>query len=250
MTATDSAPDRVPAAHPTRHLLGAFGLYFSVAIVHLAMIVAGADEAARVSKLLLMPALAVGVVLMLWPLRGSAAWLLLVAIVLSWGGDTSLTIEGEWWFIAGLGLFLLAHLAYIALFLRLPSTGRRFAPWSLVYAAWYLAFLALLGPHLGGLVLPVAVYGAVLGTMAALASGCGGVIAAGAALFVVSDSVLALGRFLPGYEFAAHDLTVMASYLAAQGLIAVGVVWSIRAGRLAPAPSSPAPGRRASATAP
>jgi uncharacterized membrane protein YhhN len=80
--------------------------------------------------------------------------------------------------------------------------------------------------------------------MAALAGGIGGVIAVGGALFVVSDSVLALGRFLPGYEFALHDLTVMSTYLAAQGLIALGVV------RLsAPAPSSPAPGRPASATA-
>jgi hypothetical protein len=49
----------------------------------------------------------------------------------------------------------------------------------------------------------------------------------GGALFVTSDSVLALGRFLPGYDFAPHDLVVMSTYLAAQGLIAVGVVRSV-----------------------
>ena len=48
------------------------------------------------------------------------------------------------------------------------------------------------------------------------------------ALFVVSDSVLALGRFLPGYEFPPHDLVVMSTYLAAQGLIALGVVAMLR----------------------
>ncbi len=87
-----------------------------------------------------------------------------------------------------------------------------------------VAFLALLQPHLGGLLVPVALYGLVLGVMAAIAGGLGGLIAVGGALFVVSDSVLALGRFLPGYEFAAHDLVVMSTYLAAQGLIALGVV--------------------------
>ena len=252
MTAPDPAPDRAVEAPTTRRLLVAFAPYLAVAIVHLVTLTAGADDASRLSKLLLMPALALAVVLALRPVQGAAGWLLLAAIVLSWGGDASLTLEGEWWFIVGLGSFLLAHLAYIALFLRLAAkaTGRRFAPWSLAYVVWCVAFLALLAPHLGGLLLPVAVYGAVLGTMAALASARGPFIAAGGALFVVSDSVLALGRFLPGYEFAAHDLTVMASYLAAQGLIAWGVVRAIRAARPVPAAPPPAPGRPASATAP
>ena len=64
--------------------------------------------------------------------------------------------------------------------------------------------------------------------MAALAGGLGGLLAVGGALFVVSDSVLALGRFLPGYEFPPHDLVVMSTYLAAQGLIALGVVAMLR----------------------
>jgi uncharacterized membrane protein YhhN len=148
------------------------------------------------------------------------------------------------------GGFLVAHLAYIALFLRLPAAGRRLRAWSLVYLVWYIGFLVLLGPHLGSLIVPVAVYGAVLAAMAALAAARGGLIAAGGALFVVSDSVLALGRFLPGYEFALHDLTVMSSYVAAQGLIALGAVSAIRAGRPARVPSPPAPDRPASATAP
>ena len=102
--------------------------------------------------------------------------------------------------------------------------------------------------HLGALLVPVAVYGAVLGTMAALAGGRGGLIALGGAFFVVSDSVLALGRFLPGYEFALHDLVVMSTYLAAQGLIAWGVVTGLRADPAASARPSLAPDRRADAT--
>ncbi|WP_159605991.1 lysoplasmalogenase [Agromyces humi] len=139
-------------------------------------------------------------------------------------------------------MFLLAHVAYIALFLRTPAGTPRLPAWTACYAVWYLAFLALLGPHLGALLAPVAAYGLVLGAMAALAGRLGGLIATGGALFVVSDSVLALGRFLPGYDFGPHDVVVMSTYLAAQGFIALGVV---RADLSAPAdpPHSHRPSR-------
>ena len=44
-------------------------------------------------------------------------------------------------------------------------------------------------------------------------------------------SVLGLGRFLPGYDFALHDLVVMSSYLVAQALIAAGVLRILRTER-------------------
>jgi uncharacterized membrane protein YhhN len=231
-----------------RRSLLAFAPYIAVSLLHLAMVAAGFDEGARLTKILLMPALALAVLLAMRPVRSAAAALLLLAIGFSWGGDASLTLPGDLWFVVGLASFLLAHVAYIALFLHLRSRGRRLPVWTLVYVAWFAVFLALLWSHLGGLLAPVAVYGLVLGAMAAFAGGNGGPIALGGALFVVSDSVLALGRFLPGYEFAPHDLVVMATYLGAQGLIAWGVV-SARYEDSARARSSPALGRRASATA-
>jgi len=213
-----------PEADDRRRTLLAFAPYVALSLLHLAMLAAGLGEAARVSKLLLMPALALAVLLTARPLRGAVPVLLLVAIAFSWGGDAPLTLTGDAWFVIGLASFLLAHVAYILLFLRLRPRGRWMPPWTAGYAAWYLGFLALLGPHLDALFLPVAAYGLVLGAMAALAGGLGGLVATGGALFVVSDSVLALGRFLPGYEFPPHDLVVMATYLGAQGLIALGVV--------------------------
>jgi len=237
---TDSLPD----SGDRRRLLPAFLPYLVLSAVHLVLLSTGPAWAVTATKALLMPLLALAVVMVARPLRGRTIGLLLLAIALSWGGDVALSFPGQLLFVVGLCLFLLGHVAYIVPFLRLRPRGRRLPVWTLVYVAWYAAFLALLGPDLGVLFVPVAIYGLVLGAMAALAGGIGGVIALGGALFVVSDSVLALGRFLPGYEFALHDLTVMSTYLAAQGLIALGVV------RLsAPAPSSPAPGRPASATA-
>ena len=219
----------MPEPGDRRHTLAAFAPYVVVSIVHLAVLTAGFDEAARVSKLLVMPALALAVLLTARPLRGAVPVLLLVAIGFSWGGDAPLTIPGDGWFVVGLASFLLAHVAYIALFLRLRPRGRRLPAWTAVYALWFAAFLVLLQPHLGALLVPVALYGLVLGVMAALAGGLGGIFAVGGALFVVSDSVLALGRFLPGYEFPPHDLVVMSTYLGAQALIALGVVRAHRA---------------------
>lgn len=236
----DVTPPPTDRADRRRTLL-AFAPFLVVSAVHLVVLAAGLDEAARGSKLLLMPALALAVLLTARPLRGAVPVLLLAAIALSWGGDAPLTLSGDVWFVVGLLSFLLAHVAYIALFLRLrPGGVRRLPAWTAVFAVWYAAFLALLGPHLGGLFLPVAVYGFVLGAMAALAGGIGGIVAVGGILFVVSDSVLALGRFLPGYAFAPHDLVVMSTYLAAQGLIALGVVRRHRRGVSDPRPSESA----------
>ena len=108
-----------------------------------------------------------------------------------------------------------------------PGADRRLPAWTAVYAAWYVAFLALLGPHLGGLLLPVALYGFVLvrwRRSPAVSAGCRRRRRPVRRL----DSVLA-SRFVPGYEFALHDLVGDVDLLAAQGLIALGVVRDVEA---------------------
>ena len=147
----DDVTAPLPAPGEPRRTLLAFAPYIVVSVLHVAVLVAGLDDAARASKLLLMPALALAVLLTARPLRGTVPVLLLVAIGLSWGGDALLNIPGDLGFVVGLASFLLAHVTYVVLFLRLPARGRRLPAWTAVYAAWYVAFLALLAPHLGGL---------------------------------------------------------------------------------------------------
>lgn len=207
---------------PTRQLLVAFGPFVLASAVHLVILHTGPDWAVIATKATLMPLLALAVFVAARPRRDAALTLLLIAIGLSWAGDVALSLPGG--FVAGLVCFLLAHLGYITLFLRMPRARRRPPAWTLVYLAWFPLFLTLLGPHTGALLVPVALYGLVLGAMATCAALHGPLIAAGGALFVLSDSVLGLGRFLPGYDFPLHDLVVMSSYLAAQALIAVGVL--------------------------
>jgi uncharacterized membrane protein YhhN len=237
----------VPRADRSPHV--AFAPYVVLSALHLVLLYLGPAWSVTATKALLMPLLALAVVLLVRPFRAPAP-MLLGGIAFSWGGDVLLSFPGDGWFVAGLCSFLLAHVVYIALFLRMPRARRRPPAWSYVYWAWMLVMLGLLLPHAGVLAAPIVLYAAAIGTMAVCASMHGTWIALGGAFFIVSDSVLALGRFLPGYEFAGHDFVVMSTYLAAQGLIAWGVVTAIRGRRAAADPSSPALDRRADATAP
>lgn len=222
------APTRASSIRP---MISAFAPYLVVAAAHLVILHTGPGWAVTATKALLMPLLVLAVVIVARPLADATARWLVLAIALSWAGDVALSFPGTVGFVVGLGCFLGAHVVYIAVFLRMPRARRLPPAWTLVYVAWYAVFLALLGPHTGALLVPVALYGLVLAAMAATSAWHGPLVATGGALFVLSDSVLGLGRFLPGYDFPLHDLVVMSSYLAAQGLIAAGVLRTLRTER-------------------
>ncbi len=153
--------------------------------------------------------------------------LLLAGLVASLGGDVMLMGPAKL-FVPGLVCFLLAHLAYIALFRigvgLFPRRGA-LAATLLIGAAMY-AFL-----WQGGLPValraPVAAYVVVIACMAAQAIGRAAVlrhtdpaarwVAVGACVFMVSDSLLATNRFVTPLPLAA--LWVLATYYIAQILI-------------------------------
>lgn len=197
--------------------------YLVVSIVYLVAQYVGADSVTDFTKPLLMPTLLAGFLFALPRIRSEIAVLGTIAITLSWLGDITLGSVGEIWFLVGLGFFLLAHVAYVALFLRQLRTG---PPnwWALVYAAWWVGLVVVLWPHLGNLLIPVAVYGLVLGAMGAIGLSCNRWIAIGGALFVVSDSLLGLNRFHPEFELPLVHVLIMLTYIAAQGLIAYGAI--------------------------
>ena len=216
----------------------AFTPFIIVSVVQVTSIATGSDVLVQATKPLLMPALAIAVLLARFGRRfTSAVGLLLLAIGLSWLGDLALMVAGNLWFVLGLGSFLLAHVAYLVLFIRLGGFGRPRA-WSIVYAVWFIVFLVVLIPGLGSLVVPVVLYGLVLGAMATSATRVSGVVAAGAAVFVVSDTILALSRFLPDVVIPGHDVLTMLTYCLGQGIIAAGVLAAIGRDRTEPAPEA------------
>jgi uncharacterized membrane protein YhhN len=178
------------------------------------------------TKPLLMPALALVVALSAPREPKTLRRLLFAAIALSWAGDVALMGEGLAHFAAGLGAFLFAHVLYIALFVR--GLDGRVAPLSFGYAAVYAAMIYVLAPHVGPLLVPVLVYGAVLCTMAALATRGDATLALGGALFVASDAILASGRFVPDANIPRASFLVMLTYLAAQGLIVLSMTRELR----------------------
>ena len=152
-----------------------------------------------------------------------------VGLAFSLLGDIWLMLPGDR-FVPGLASFLMAHLAYLVAFTSgiplgsVPALG-------LPVAAVAAVLLWLLWPSLGRLRWPVTVYAAVLGGMTwqalsrASALGTQGSLLAaiGAALFLISDSALAVRRFRG--SFRLDQAVVMLTYVAAQALIA----WSTAA---------------------
>jgi len=213
-----------------RRLWIGFVPYIAVSIVHVAALAVGSDAVAAPTKLALMPLLGLAVVWGAWGSRWTPTHtLLVVALVLSWLGDGAGTFV-PWLPTVPMMLvfFGLAHLCYIWLFWRKLAV-RRAPLWAAVYAVWWVVLLAVLWPHLGGLAIAVAIYGLVLGGTAFAASRCHPLIVWGGVFFLTSDSVLAFRLFTPD---AMPDWTsplVMLTYCLGQGLIAAGVLVSVRA---------------------
>jgi uncharacterized membrane protein YhhN len=209
-----------------------FAAFVTVSMLHLAGQLSGEASLHLVTKPLLMPSL------LAWFLtvapRSRLRTLVGVGLAWSWLGDLGLMPDGEVWFLAGLGAFLVAQLTYAVAFWPARADSLLSRPLlALPYLAVLVGLLVLLWDHLGDLRLPVSVYAVVIVTMAVLATGINATVATGAALFVVSDALIALDTVAGLVQLPAHGFWVMLTYLAAQLLIAVGVASAIR---------TPAPG--------
>ena len=159
--------------------------------------------------------------------------LLLAALVFSLGGDVFLMLPGDqplWGlptFILGLGSFLVAHLFYIVLF-------RQGQPWFpskralLVVLGVGAAMYAIVWGGLGNdtvLKIAVAAYVTVISLMTAQAIGravtlgdsASRWVAVGACVFMVSDSLIAINKFVT--PVALSSLWILVTYYCAQMLI-------------------------------
>lgn len=161
------------------------------------------------------------------------------ALFFCWLGDVLLMLQtpAELFFIAGLSAFLAGHLLYILVYRQLRWNAP-INPWSGVQKmrASFPVILAgtglivILFPHLNGMEAPVILYACVLMAMviaALLRSGYThaqsfSYIVAGACSFMISDSLLAINKFLT--PIPAGGILVMLTYICAQYLIAKGVL--------------------------
>jgi uncharacterized membrane protein YhhN len=134
-------------------------------------------------------------------------------------------------FAFGLGAFLLAHLAYIALFVRNRTVGVNLDWRRMAAVAVILTFSATLSvwivPSVGELALPVVLYICALTGMV-----CAAIlgrfrqdwVAVGAVLFLISDSLLAIHKFKTPVPL--RDYLVWTTYYLGQCGIALGYLAS------------------------
>ena len=169
-------------------------------------------------------------------LMAGAPWLLGLALGLGALGDFFLSRPGQRAFLNGLIAFALAHLVYIALFIRLP---RGSAPFDLGLPGWVglagLGVLVLstarwLVPHTGAMRGPVVGYVLVIAAMAAAAlhlDPAFRLTVFGAAMFLASDLILSVQIFRLTPDGGLHrkaGQAVWPLYWGGQALIALNIV--------------------------
>lgn len=208
-------------------LIWSFAPYIVMSAIHVIALAAQSNLAGP-TKLWLMPLLAIPALLNLKLRPTSAIALLLAALLFSWLGDGA----GAF-FPSGpelplmLAFFGLAHVAYILLFTRHLGI-RRLPWWTLIYAAWWIAMLIVLGPHTGPLLTAVAVYGLLLAGTAAAAARCHTLVVTGAVFFLASDTILSFRLFLPDALPDWASPAVMLTYTLGQGLLVAGALVTLR----------------------
>jgi len=185
-----------------------------------------------------------------WYLKAAGIWLLalhlfltseaslvVLGLLLSSAGDVLLFLDDSSpkpeYFIGGLGSFLLAHVAYAAAFWYGTMPRPALHPTSISvmlprFAVLLAGLLVVLVPRIpeADLVVPVVIYGTAITAMCFLAlnkmltraSASAWLGFVGAAVFMLSDVLLAVNRFVAPLPYA-HAL-VMSTYYAAQFAIA------------------------------
>lgn len=154
---------------------------------------------------------------------------LAAAFLFSSLGDYFLALaDEERNFPRGLGSFLVAHIFYLIVLLPLAVVPQ--GPY-LAGAATLLAFvvvtLALLWPRLGALRLPVLLYMAVITAMALAAFSVPlPWLGIGALLFVLSDTVIAMAKFV--WAVPLRGPIVWTTYYSGQALIALSLLGYLR----------------------
>ncbi|TCP53410.1 putative membrane protein YhhN [Tumebacillus sp. BK434] len=157
--------------------------------------------------------------------ESQAVWIL-IGLVLSLAGDVFLVLPSDR-FLSGLVAFLAAHLCYIVSFSQQSAGSDSAIGAAIALALFGLAFFLLLFRGVrsaggAGLLVAVACYILVILVMVWSAVRAGdSLLLAGAVSFMVSDAILAWGRFMK--NSLTGELAVMVTYYAAQCLIAASL---------------------------
>ncbi|WP_347174720.1 lysoplasmalogenase [Polaribacter uvawellassae] len=150
----------------------------------------------------------------------------------SFVGDVLLMFKGANFFMFGLSAFLFAHVVYIKVvagFLPNNLSTKKISS-AFPFVIFFGILMYLIFPNLGGLLIPVVVYGIVISTFGAVAllnyrsekSTENLWLCIGAILFILSDSLIALNKFYEPNEI--YGIAIMVTYILAQFLICKAMI--------------------------
>jgi uncharacterized membrane protein YhhN len=154
--------------------------------------------------------------------------LLIVALALGALGDWSLAFEGDRAFVGGVGSFLSAHVAYVALLLTLSDPEIALAdPWRVIAGALVALLTSVVLFRIwrpaGRLALPIGIYVLLFMVLVWLTLGLANpLVFVGATLFILSDIVLTIRKYWtgPGHPIdGAAAYFVWVTYYAAQVIL-------------------------------
>lgn len=213
--------------------------YFIAMLLEIAAIIGSNSTLHFIAKPLLMPILAVVFYQYTRHSFDSIHKKILIALFFSWMGDVFLmfVFKNELFFLAGLGSFLVAHIIYIIVFREiqlkentaiLPQKWWILLPLIAYFIMLVSSFFSLMPMDMK---VPVAVYSLTIAMMVVMAINRYGrvndksfsMVLAGALLFMFSDSIIAVNKFLFQDQMPYAGVAIMLLYCVGQFYIVKGI---------------------------
>ncbi|OGN91780.1 MAG: hypothetical protein A2Z75_05615 [Chloroflexi bacterium RBG_13_50_10] len=156
-------------------------------------------------------------------ISGSRGKLLFTSLLFCAAADIALELAAGKYFVAGLGLFLVAHILFIITFSRDFKFKKSKIPVIVLLIVYSKMMAFVMTPFLKEMAIPVYIYMTaitLMGIFASLRAARNDFTLYGAISFIVSDSVLAINKFM--MPVPAADYAVMITYYLALFLIVYG----------------------------
>lgn len=209
-------------------------LFWTVSILNLLSGILAWSRVEAVSKVFIIPSLAVYLVFALRAADKQIQKWLLAALLFSWLGDVLLLGSGSStsipFFLLGLATFLVAHIVYLISFLKIKALFKKTSKLNLsTIAPFSLYLIALLYLMWEGLTsdmkVPVVLYGIGISSMAVVGFQLKDVLNptrfygfyTGVLLFLISDSIIGLNRY--AFDIPFSGFLIMSTYISAQFLM-------------------------------
>lgn len=203
-------------------------LFFIAAIADVYGIIFANETVKVIAKPMLLTLL---VVVYLVAVKEPLFWYVL-GMFLCFIGDVLLMFNGANFFMFGLAAFLLGHVVYIkvtSMFLPSNITMKMISS-AFPFVVFFAVLMYLIYSNLGGMLIPVTVYGITISTFGSVAllnyrnekSTENLWLLVGALLFLLSDSLIALNKFYEPNDI--YGVSIMITYILAQFLICKAMI--------------------------